>query len=55
MKNGVFWDVTSCGLVKTDVSKELSAYIIRVTRIGGGESRRERKGHENTRRKAKNR
>jgi hypothetical protein len=34
MKNGVFWDVTSCGLVRTDVSEELSASITRVGRIG---------------------
>jgi hypothetical protein len=34
MKNGVFWDVTPCGLVRTDVSEELSASIIRMTRIG---------------------
>jgi hypothetical protein len=34
MKNGVFWDVTPCGSVKTDVSEELSASFIRVTRIG---------------------
>jgi hypothetical protein len=34
MKNGVFWDVTPCGSVRTDVSEELSASIIRVTRIG---------------------
>jgi hypothetical protein len=33
MKNGVFWDVRSVALVKTDVSEEISA-IIRVTRIG---------------------
>jgi hypothetical protein len=33
MKNGVFWDVTPCPLVRTDVSEELSASI-RVTRIG---------------------
>jgi hypothetical protein len=31
MKNGVFWDVA---LVRTAVSKELSACIIRVTKIG---------------------
>jgi hypothetical protein len=31
MKNGVFCDVTPCG----DVLEELSASIIRVTRIGG--------------------
>jgi hypothetical protein len=35
MKNGVFWDVTSCGSCKkTDISDELSASIIRETRIG---------------------
>jgi hypothetical protein len=31
-KNGVFWDVTLCG--RTDISEELSASIIGVTRIG---------------------
>jgi hypothetical protein len=30
MKNGAFWDVTPCALVRTDVSEELSASIIRV-------------------------
>jgi hypothetical protein len=34
MKNGVFWDVTPCGSVRTDVSEELSASFIRVTEIG---------------------
>jgi hypothetical protein len=34
MKNGVFWDVTPCALVRTDVSEEPSASFIRVTRIG---------------------
>jgi hypothetical protein len=34
MKNGVFWDVTPCGSVRTDVSEELRASFIRVTRIG---------------------
>jgi hypothetical protein len=34
MKNGVFWDVTPCGFVRSDVSEELSASFIRVTRIG---------------------
>jgi hypothetical protein len=34
MKNGVFWDVTPFALVRTDVSEELSASFIRVTRIG---------------------
>jgi hypothetical protein len=33
MKNGVFWDVTLCGSLRTDVSEELSASFIRVTRI----------------------
>jgi hypothetical protein len=33
MKNGVFWNVTPVALVRTDVSEELSASIIRVTRI----------------------
>jgi hypothetical protein len=35
MKNIVFWDVTPCAIVRTDASEELSASIIRVTRIGG--------------------
>jgi hypothetical protein len=34
MKNGVFWDVHRVALVKTDVSEELTASFIRVTRIG---------------------
>jgi demethoxyubiquinone hydroxylase (CLK1/Coq7/Cat5 family) len=34
MKNAVFWDVTPLAVVKTDVSQERSASIIRVTRIG---------------------
>jgi hypothetical protein len=34
MKNGVFWNVTSCGSVITDVSEELSSSFVRVTRIG---------------------
>jgi hypothetical protein len=34
MKNAVFWDVTPCGSCKNDVSEELSASIIMVTRIG---------------------
>jgi hypothetical protein len=34
MKNGVFWDVTRVALVRTDISEELSASFIRVTRIG---------------------
>jgi hypothetical protein len=33
-KNGVFWDVTPCGFVRTDVSEELIASFIRVTKIG---------------------
>jgi hypothetical protein len=33
MKNGVFWNVTPYGLVRTDVSEDLSAPIIRVTKI----------------------
>jgi hypothetical protein len=34
MKNGVFWDVTPYGFCKNDVSEELGASFIRVTRIG---------------------
>jgi hypothetical protein len=34
MKNGVFWDVTPCALVITDVTEEPGAYFIRVTSIG---------------------
>jgi hypothetical protein len=34
MKNVVFWDVTSVALVRTDVSEERIASIIRVSRIG---------------------
>jgi hypothetical protein len=34
MKNTVFWDVTACGALRTDVSEERSAIIIRVKRIG---------------------
>jgi hypothetical protein len=33
MKNAVVWNVTRVALVKTDVSEELSASIIRVNRI----------------------
>jgi hypothetical protein len=33
-QNGVFWDVTPCGPLRTDVSEELRASIIRVTKIG---------------------
>jgi hypothetical protein len=34
MKNSVFWDVHHVALVRTDVSEELSASIIRATRLG---------------------
>jgi hypothetical protein len=34
MKNDVFWDVTPVVLVRTDVSKEISASIFKATRIG---------------------
>jgi hypothetical protein len=34
-KNAVFWDVNLMALVRTDVSKEGSAFVIRATRIGG--------------------
>jgi hypothetical protein len=34
MKNGVFWDVTPRGFVRTDVSEELIPSTIRVTIIG---------------------
>jgi hypothetical protein len=34
MKNGIFWDVTPCGSVRTNVSEELNASFIRVTRSG---------------------
>jgi hypothetical protein len=33
MKNGVFWGVCRVALVKTDVSKELSASFIRVYQV----------------------
>jgi hypothetical protein len=33
MKNAVFWDVAPRGSLRTDVSKEPSASMIRVTRI----------------------
>jgi hypothetical protein len=33
MKKGVIWDVTPCGSVRTEISDELSASIIRVTRM----------------------
>jgi hypothetical protein len=35
MKNAVFWNVCRVVLVRTDVSEELSASFIRVTRVGG--------------------
>jgi hypothetical protein len=34
MKNAVLWDVTPPGTVRTDVSEELSASIIRMTSFG---------------------
>jgi hypothetical protein len=34
MKNAVFWHVTQCGSCKNRRSEELSAFIIRVARIG---------------------
>jgi hypothetical protein len=34
MKNSVFWDVMPCGSYKNQVSEELIASSIRVTRIG---------------------
>jgi hypothetical protein len=34
MENGVFWDISRVTLVRTDLSEELSASFIRVTRIG---------------------
>jgi hypothetical protein len=34
LKNGVFLDVSRVALVRTDVSEELNASFIRVTRIG---------------------
>jgi hypothetical protein len=34
MKNVVFWDVMTCSSLRTDVSEERIASIIRVTRIG---------------------
>jgi hypothetical protein len=33
MKNAVFWDVTLCGFVRTEVSEEHTASIIGVDRI----------------------
>jgi hypothetical protein len=34
LKNVVFWDVSRVALVRTDVSEEFSASIIRMTTIG---------------------
>jgi hypothetical protein len=34
LKSGVFWDVRRVALVRTDVSDELIASLIIVTRIG---------------------
>jgi hypothetical protein len=34
VKNSVFWMLRHVALVRTDVSEELRAFIIRVTRIG---------------------
>jgi hypothetical protein len=34
LKNGIFWDVRPVALSTTDVSEELSASFIRMTRIG---------------------
>jgi hypothetical protein len=34
IKNGVFWDVTTCGTCKNRVSEERSTSFIRVARIG---------------------
>jgi hypothetical protein len=34
MQNSVFWDVRRVALVRSDVSEELSASFIRVTRVG---------------------
>jgi hypothetical protein len=33
MKNDIYWDVTPCGSVRTDISEERSASFIRVTRL----------------------
>jgi hypothetical protein len=33
MKNAVFWDVTQCGSLRTDVSEKLRASIIRMRRL----------------------
>jgi hypothetical protein len=34
MKNAVFWDVSPCGFLRTDLLEERIASINRVTRIG---------------------
>jgi hypothetical protein len=34
VKNAIFWDVTPCGLVRTEVSEDRITSIIRVTKIG---------------------
>jgi hypothetical protein len=34
VRNAVFWDVTPCDFVRTDVSEERISSIIKVTRIG---------------------
>jgi hypothetical protein len=34
MKNSIFWDVTHVALVRTDISEEFGASIIRVIIIG---------------------
>jgi hypothetical protein len=34
MKNAVFWDVMRVALVRTDVSEERRASIMKVTRVG---------------------
>jgi hypothetical protein len=33
MKNGVFWDVGRASVTRTDVSEELSALFIGITRV----------------------
>jgi hypothetical protein len=34
LKNGIFWDVRCVAIVRTDLSEELNASFIAVTRIG---------------------
>jgi hypothetical protein len=53
MKNGASWDVTPSGLVRTDVSEELSASIITVTRIGELETLAVTSNRRNLRRNTK--